>query len=291
MTAGRMTAGVVVCLVCLVSSMVGGCATLEELRQVQMAQRNLEREKAALEQDLYDTRTVADSLRTQTDSLADQLAVKDQLISNLTDENDGLEESFRKTQGVLEKIADRNVGDVSPMSGKLPAELDAALRRFASENPSSVAYDSAHGTLKWTSDLVFALGSDIVKDTAAQSLRRFGEIMGAAAAQGFDIIVVGHTDNVRIGRDATKQKHPTNGHLAVHRSIAVANVIQRHGVSAARIGVMGFGQHRPIVANDSDANRARNRRVEMYLIPAGAFSVGASATAAAITGAAADSTK
>lgn len=288
MSAGRLMAGVVLLSTSLLA---GGCATMEELQQVQMAQRNLEREKAALEQELYDSRTVADSMRARGDSLADQMAVKDQLIANLGAENDGLEEKFRKAQNVLEKIADRPVGAVNVGPGKLPEELDAALRRFASDNPSSVSYDGAQGTLKWTSDLVFAFASDVVKDTAAGSLGTFGQIMNGSAGAGFDVIVVGHTDSIPIRQAATKQKHPTNVHLSVHRSIAVAKVLEQHRLSGARIGVMGFGSHRPIAPNDSEAGRARNRRVEMYIVPAGAFSVGADVAAAAITGAGTDPTK
>lgn len=279
MTTGRLMTGRLMSavLACVILVNLAGCASIDELRQSQMSQRRLEAEKANMEQQLFDSRTAVESLRTRADSLDDQLSVKDQLIANLTRENDGLESKFRKAQDVLEKIADRPIGPVGALAGSLPADLDAALRQLAAEYPSSVSYDSGRGTIKWKSDLLFAFASDIVKDSAKKTLGAFSQIMKTPAATNFDIIVVGHTDGVPIRKPQTKQKHPTNTHLSVHRSIAVANQLQTSGLSASRIGVMGFGEQRPIAPNDSAENRARNRRVEMYIVPSGSFSVGASA--------------
>ncbi len=274
MTTGRWTAGAV--LGCVLVT-VSGCASLEELRQVQMSQRALESEKAELEQQLFDSRTAMSTLRSRSDSLEAQSAVKDQLVANLTTENDGLEEKFRRAQAVLEKLANKPVGDVSMGVGRLPAELDAALRQFASQHPSSVVYDGDHGTLKWTSDLVFAFASDVVRDDAKESLRRFGEIVKSPVAEGFDVIVVGHTDNIPIRKAETLRQHASNTHLSVHRAIAVGKVLAQNGVSSERVGVMGFGEYRPLASNDADQGRSQNRRVEMYMVPRGAFSIGASA--------------
>ena len=261
-------------MVCLSTVTLTGCASLEELRQAQMDNRNMIAEKAQLEQELYDLRTATQSLRGRSDSLEDQLATKDQLVANLQEENDNLETNFRKAQGLLEKFADRPLGKPVLAAAALPPELDMALQEFAAQYPQSVTYDSEHGAVKWTSDLLFALGSDVVKDTALSSLRRFGEIMGSPAAEGFDVIVAGHTDDVRISRAQTRQKHPTNWHLSVHRAISVADRLQKENLAPTRIGVMGFGQFKPLAANDSDVNRRRNRRVEMYVVPSGTFSAG-----------------
>jgi chemotaxis protein MotB len=264
--------------------LVNGCASMDELNQVKMDNRNLQAEKAQLEQDLFDARTVTGTLRSRADSLDAQLSTKDEVIHNLQRENDGLEDKFGKALAISEGIADRGIAPVA-LGAQLPQELDTALQGFARTNPSLVTYDSANGTVKWTSDLLFALGSDVVRDSATSSLSQFTEIMQSPAARGFDVFVVGHTDNVPISKPATRQKHPTNWHLSVHRAIAVSNLLQKEGLDASRLSVVGFGDQRPLVANDSPENRSRNRRVEMYIVPHGAFSVGAeTATAFSFTG-------
>lgn len=263
MAAGR-TASLAVLGV--VVAICGGCVSLEEYRQTQAAQRKLEAEKAGVEQELYDSRAMANNLRTRVDSLEDQVAVKDQLVTSLQDENNGLEDKFRRNQDALEKMASHPLGDIQ-IGGRLPPELDNALQQFAAQNPGSVVYDPNTGMLKWTSDLVFPLGSDVVKDSAKASLKRFSDIMKSSAAQPFGIMVAGHTDNVRIAKPETLAKHPTNHALSLHRAAAVSNALQQDGIASARIGVVGYGEDKPIAPNDSEANRAKNRRVEMYVVP------------------------
>lgn len=72
------------------------------------------------------------------------------------------------------------------------------------------------------------------------------------------IEVVGHTDNV--GDDAYNQT------LSEKRAASVKQYLVDHGVAAARVQTKGLGESRPKVANDSDANRAINRRTEVRVI-------------------------
>lgn len=265
-------------------ALLSGCASLEELRQVQMANRNLSAEKAALEQEMFDLRAGAQAMRSRADALEDQVATKDRLIASLQSENETLDVGFKSAQTSLEKWAGMPFGD--PASGiRLPAELDAALKAFAAEHAGSVDYNPGQGTLKWTSDLLFALGSDIVRDSAAGSLRSFSEIMRSPVGRQFEVVVVGHTDDIPVNRPETRQKHPSNEHLAVHRSIAVKQHLVSAGMSPSRVGVMGYGPYKPVAPNDAEGNRAKNRRVEVYVVPSGVFSAGAEPShALSITG-------
>ena len=65
----------------------------------------------------------------------------------------------------------------------------------------------------------------------------------------------GHTDNV--GTPAYNDK------LSQDRADAVKGWLVAHGIAAGRLTARGFGEKAPLVANNSDANRARNRRVEL----------------------------
>lgn len=69
------------------------------------------------------------------------------------------------------------------------------------------------------------------------------------------VLVVGHTDSV--GDDASNQK------LSDARAAAVVTWLQKHGIAAERLASRGFGETQPISDNDSDAGRAKNRRVEL----------------------------
>jgi len=247
-----------------------GCVSLDSYRKLQMDNNKLIGEKTHLEQELYDARTNNDGLRTKLMAIEDQLNSKDMLVGNLHTENERLAGAVGRADSLLQDIAKRNMpNDPIVIERVLPAALDNAIKQFAEQYPSDVYYDPQRGVVKWKSDLLFALGSDVVKQNAVQSLTGFAQIMKSPAAAGFEVVVVGHTDNVRIGKPDTMTQHPTNWHLSAHRAIAVGNVLQEYGLTPDKIGVMGFGEFRPVASNAAETGRSQNRRVEIYVIPEG----------------------
>ena len=75
----------------------------------------------------------------------------------------------------------------------------------------------------------------------------------------YELSIEGHTDDGPI-RTAL---YPSNWHLASARSIAVLQYMLEAGdIEASRIAASSFGATRPLLPNDSEENRAANRRVE-----------------------------
>ncbi|MFS4467148.1 OmpA family protein [Maribacter sp. 2210JD10-5] len=68
------------------------------------------------------------------------------------------------------------------------------------------------------------------------------------------IDISGHTDN--IGGETYNKR------LSTKRAAEVAAYLMRFGISENRISWKGYGSSKPLVKNDTDANRKRNRRVE-----------------------------
>lgn len=270
MRCGGWMTGLVLSVGMLVGA--GGCVSLDTHRHLQAQNRILVAEKEQFDQELFDQRNLNESLRGRVESCERELMGKDELVANLRSENQLLEDMRNLMQGELEGLANRQTLSPIQIAGpKLPEPLDNALKQFANEHPSAVVYDPMRGTVKWKSDLLFALGSDVVKESSMEALRGFGEIIKSPAAADFEVLVVGHTDNRPISRAATKQKHPTNWHLSAHRAISVSSILRRNGYSAKRIGVMGYGEHRPVADNATDRGASQNRRVEIYLVPTGSI--------------------
>lgn len=270
MGCGKWTAGLM--LGCWVVIASGGCVSLDVHRRLQAQNRTLAAGKEALAKELYDLRNGSGSLQTRATSLEREMAIKDELIANLRSENEILDEMREQYQAELESMANKQtLGEVVIAGPKLPKTLDNELKRFAEEHPGVVEYDSARGSIKWKADLLFALGSDVVKQSSIGALERFSSIVKSPSAADFEVIVVGHTDNKPIKKSATKAKHPTNWHLSAHRAIAVATILLKNGYGSNRIGVMGCGEYRPAANNSTETGRSQNRRVEIYLIPTGSI--------------------
>jgi chemotaxis protein MotB len=187
-----------------------------------------------------------------------ELGLRDEQIAALEKDNTAKKDLVLRMQGQL-------------LSGgvRLPMELSVLLQDFANAN-EMVTFDEGSGMVKFKSDLVFSSGSDKVTSSAMIPIKELCKIMNGEDGKKFDVIVVGHTDTVPISKPSTRALHPTNWHLSVHRAIAVSKVMMGSGVSPKRVGVKGFGEYRPFVANNpGNKGTAANRRVEILIVPAG----------------------
>ncbi|GAB3166473.1 hypothetical protein GCM10027291_12150 [Telluribacter humicola] len=72
------------------------------------------------------------------------------------------------------------------------------------------------------------------------------------------IEIAGHTDNV--GDDRLNQ------YLSENRALVIASYLRNKGISSTRLVAKGYGSSRPLADNDTEANRARNRRVEFTVV-------------------------
>jgi len=105
------------------------------------------------------------------------------------------------------------------------------------------------------SDISFDVGRADIKPNLRPVLDRFAATL--AENQATVVTIVGHTDNT--GSDAI------NNPLSLQRAIRTRDYLATRGVSPSRFSVDGRGSHEPIADNNSDASRARNRRVEIFV--------------------------
>lgn len=242
-----------------------GCISRDEYLREKFAKSKAVERAETLERDLADERNRTLALETERESLRRELDTKTALADTLKSERDLMDGTLNRMRSELDDLSARGVGDIQVVEVKLPPELDRALQNLAAQYPDSVDYDAERGAVRWRSDLTFSKGSDQVRSEVLRSLDAFAQIVKSAAASRFEVIVVGHTDNLRIG-PATGRKHPTNWHLSVHRAIAVMRALAQTGVPQERLGVMGYGEHRPSVPNPPRGGAEANRRVEIFLV-------------------------
>jgi chemotaxis protein MotB len=152
----------------------------------------------------------------------------------------------------------------------LPVELNTTLQDFA-KSTEMVSYDPSNAIVKFKSDLLFQKGSDEVVAAAVAPLKSLCAILNSKQGSNFDIIIAGHTDDAPIEKPSTRAKHPTNWHLSAHRAISVLNIMIANKVAPTRVSLRAFGEYRPIAPNmPNKKGNPKNRRVDIYIVPAGA---------------------
>ena len=251
---------------------LGGCAANQRYEQLDAAYRATLSRNQELQQEL-------DALQREMDMLSARIRESDSAFGGATETNAQLRAELLRLQERYRQLESRLANlDFTALN----PETDAALRELARQHPNLITYDARRGMLRFASDLTFALGSVEVQPQATQSLQALARVLQGAAATGYDLRIVGHTDNVPIG-SATAQRHPTNTHLSAHRAIAVRDVLATAGISRNRMEVAGWGENRPAVPNRAGrGGTVENRRVEIFLVPAsgGDVDMGAAPSAA-----------
>lgn len=73
----------------------------------------------------------------------------------------------------------------------------------------------------------------------------------------------GHTDNAPIHT----ARFPSNLHLSTDRAINTAMyLVEKHQNSNSRMSIVGYGEFRPLVINDTPENMKKNRRVDLAIL-------------------------
>ncbi len=103
--------------------------------------------------------------------------------------------------------------------------------------------------------ILFDFNKSSLKPEAKKELDKFTADMADMPLA--NINVYGHTDNV--GSEAANQK------VSNQRADAVASYLQKKGIAKERITSEGLSFNFPVADNDTEAGRAQNRRVEIYI--------------------------
>ncbi|MES2880351.1 MAG: OmpA family protein [Pseudomonadota bacterium] len=105
------------------------------------------------------------------------------------------------------------------------------------------------------SDISFDTGRANIKPNMQPILDQFAQ--GLNSQPNTEIRIVGHTDNT--GSDAI------NNPLSINRAASARDYLVARGVNPQHIMIDGRGEREPIADNNTDAGRARNRRIEIFL--------------------------
>jgi chemotaxis protein MotB len=148
--------------------------------------------------------------------------------------------------------------------GPLPIETQQKLAALAANYPDDMWFNAETGMIRFGSDFTFSSGRATMRKGATDVINRVATILNSPEASNFEIVVIGHTDNIQPKSSA--QRYPTNWDLSTARAATVAKTLSANGIDQSRFEIAGYGEYRPLVENRPDGTK-ENRRVEIYLRP------------------------
>ena len=249
-------------LVCACVVLINGCTTEQRYKDLKV-QNDIQRKRIAeLESEVQTTKLKLEKLKRELDTSESRSSIE---VNALQQRIAALEEDIGKKKALIASMQQQLLYG----GAQLPVELSTMLEDFA-KSEEMVTYDSSRGIVKFKSDLLFERGSDKVVPAAAKAVKSLCRILNSEQGKKFDIIIAGHTDDMRIAKPQTRAKHPTNWHLSAHRAISVLDVMTKSKVASERMSIRGFGEFRPIVPNKPNKKgNPQNRRVEIYIVAKG----------------------
>nr|WP_314577895.1 type IVB secretion system protein IcmH/DotU [uncultured Pseudomonas sp.] len=152
---------------------------------------------------------------------------------------------------------------VAVPAGPAPIRVSGFLAAEIAQGLVSVKETTDRSIITLRGDGIFASGSAEVSSNFESLLARIGNALNTLPG---DVVVVGHTDDVR---PSPSSRLSSNFDLSNARAKTVARLLAERAGPPTRYRSEGRGETEPLVPNDSPANRARNRRVDItVLIPA-----------------------
>ncbi len=149
-------------------------------------------------------------------------------------------------------------------TSKTYAQMIEKMKSEIAEGQVTITELKGRLTVNMVDAILFDSGKADIKPEGRQVLQKVAEVIGQAEDKA--IRVEGHTDNVKIG-GALARAFASNWELSAARAINVARYLQRLGVDPALLSAAAYGEYRPVSENDTPEGRAKNRRIEIVLVP------------------------
>ena len=141
--------------------------------------------------------------------------------------------------------------------GKKMDKQKAELEKIENAQVSTVTDQNGLQAIKVTFDngILFKLNSSTLNAVSKTALSQFAASLKNTPET--DITIWGHTDNT--GTLAVNER------ISAQRAEAVADFLVQNGIPRSRMTTAGKAYHEPVASNDTEAGRAQNRRVDIYI--------------------------
>jgi chemotaxis protein MotB len=244
-----------------------GCVSKSEYMKTVDAANALEVDNSRLKQDLA-------AAGKRTDQLAADRAELERLLAARSGE---LGKSIAELRQRVEALGSENVrlaqelADAQKAREEKVKELSSTYEQLVDKMKSEIAkgqitISELKGklTVNMVDAILFDSGRAEIKPDGLVVLGKVIEILKSVDDKA--IRIEGHTDTMPI-TGSLAQRYPTNWELSAARAINVARYLQKQTINPASLSAAGFGEFKPVADNATVEGRAKNRRIEIVLVP------------------------
>ena len=184
-------------------------------------------------------------------------------VVSLKDEIAGLKskaEALEREKALAVEEKERAIARMKGTYENLVQELKGEIR----EGEIQITQLKDKLTVNLVEKILFDSGSARIKASGRKVLDRVAAIL--KQVKGQDIKIEGHTDDVPIG-PVLADTFPTNWELSTARATTVVRYLQEQDVAPEVLSAEGYAEYRPVAPNETAEGRAKNRRIEIVLVP------------------------
>ena len=252
--------------------MFGSCASKKELQACQTENKELGQKYVDVKEQLAAANArlsaLQDQLNQKTADMMHLQASLDKSLTNASQNNISIEKLVDQINESNQYI--RHLVEVKSKSDSLNMVLTNNLTRSLSrEEMKEVDVQVLKGVvyISLADNMLYKSGSYEINDRAAETLSKIAKII--KDYKDYDVLIEGNTDNVPVNTTAATMKNIRNNwDLSCLRASSVVQALQnQYGVDPKRLTAGGRGEYNPLVANDTEVGKLRNRRTQIIITP------------------------
>lgn len=274
----------------------------KENRKLSDDNEGLNKSKNQLELDGTKLKADYDKLKAERDKLLANFTASDKNLKTLQasynalekDSNEALSSNINKNRELLAQLEakEKSMAAEQDRLNKLKSELDASSKRLAELESYISAKDASMKKLKETlmkslkafdgkgltvhekdgkvyvsmeNKLLFSTGSWAVNAEGKTAVVEVGKVL--SQNPDLSILIEGHTDDDKIMGNLGGGIE-NNWDLSTKRATAIVNILSENkGVNKQNLTAAGRGEYAPLMSNDTQEGKAKNRRIEIILTP------------------------
>jgi chemotaxis protein MotB len=224
-------------------------------------------ELTATQSELDETRAERDGLLGDRDKLASD---KDALSSELSDKSKAEREASARAAKLAadmqateaELLELRKQREAAEKRLAAFRELTEKFRSLVDTGKLKVSFRSGQMVLELPSGVLFSSGQAKLSKGGEAALQEILDVLNEFKDRRF--LIAGHTDNIPV----KSRKFKNNWLLSTARAVSVVTYMtDKSGFAAANLAAAGYGEFAPVADNSTEDGRAKNRRIEIILVP------------------------